>query len=234
MTKQLLGASIAIFLLAATVGAQIHSPYVFPATTAPASPDLAPNSTGNPGGETAARDLSSGARWPDSSAAPEPAPPPQGVYGVVPKSEGEVFVGYTFFRFYEIPGAEANTNGAAISGVYYFKPRLAADAEFLGAFGTVAGSSSQFFMGSIGPRLRLPSRGSFELWGHALAGFSSLSPKTPYGGTTAFAYEVGGGVDVNMRRGRWAYRLQGDAVGTRFFGTYQISPKVSAGIVYKF
>jgi hypothetical protein len=48
------------------------------------------------------------------------------------------------------------------------------------------------------------------------------------------AYELGGGVDINSRNSRWAYRIGADAVGSRYFNTYQFSPKVSAGIVYKF
>ncbi len=33
---------------------------------------------------------------------------------------------------------------------------------------------------------------------------------------------------------KFALRLEGDLLGTRFFQTNQWSPKVSAGIVYKF
>jgi hypothetical protein len=50
----------------------------------------------------------------------------------------------------------------------------------------------------------------------------------------AFSLELGGGVDLMPRHRRLGYRLQADMVATRFFGTYQYSPKISAGIVFKF
>ena len=53
-------------------------------------------------------------------------------------------------------------------------------------------------------------------------------------GQAAFAYEAGGGIDINAHHQKWAYRFAGDMVGTRFFSTNRFSPKISAGIVYKF
>jgi hypothetical protein len=229
-------ALIAILVSAATAGAQTSSPrYTFPAASPLSFSSSAPGVAPLPG----TSDAASTPAWTASSdsfadPAPTPEPPPQGVYGVLPKSDREVSLGYTYVRFYEVPGATENANGLDVSGVYYLKPWIGADAEILGVFGTISGADSHLFMGGIGPRLRWPSSRGLELWGHALAGFAYLSPQTPYGGTTAFGYEVGGGVDLNPRRGRWAYRVEADALGTQFFGTYQLSPKISAGIVYKF
>jgi len=237
-------AFIAILVSAATAGAQASSPrYTFPAAS---SLSFSSSASGvalllpaNDGSASPTSDATSVPVWgasPDSLAdpAPAPEPPPQGVYGVLPKSDREVSLGYTFVRFYEVPGATEDANGLDVSGVYYLKPWIGADAEILGVFGTISGADSHLFVGGVGPRLRWPSSRGLELWGHALAGFAYLSPQTPYGGTTAFGYEVGGGVDLNTHRGRWAYRVEADALGTQFFGTYQLSPKISAGIVYKF
>jgi hypothetical protein len=55
-----------------------------------------------------------------------------------------------------------------------------------------------------------------------------------YGGQSAFAYEAGGGVDINIHHQRWAVRAQADLVGTRFFSTYQYSPKIAFGVVYRY
>jgi hypothetical protein len=170
------------------------------------------------------------------AASPDPVPPapPQGVYGVLPKGDREVSVGYTFVHFYEVPGTSENANGGYGSAVYYLKPWIGVDGEFFAAFGTLSGSSSHVLFGGVGPRLRWPRSSPIELWGHALAGVANLSPETPFGKSTAFGYEAGGGVDVSFGRERWLYRVEADAFGTQFFSTYQISPKFAAGIVYKF
>jgi hypothetical protein len=169
---------------------------------------------------------------PTALANPNPPEPPQGVYGVFPKYDWEVSAGYTFLRFYEVPGVSENANGAYGSVVYYLKDWIGAEGEVNAAFGTLSGSTCHFALPAGGVRLRWPLSGGIEIWGHALAGVSNLS-QTPYGKSTAFAYEAGAGVEIRTHR-RWAYRIEGDAVGTFFFNTYQVSPKVSAGVVYKF
>jgi hypothetical protein len=239
-------AFIAVLVSAAAASAQTSSPWsAFPIASSLSFSSSAPGTASLPGtngvpasltGDAASTPLwaASPDSLADSASAPAPEPPPQGVYGVLPKGDREVSLGYTFVRFYEVPGAKEDANGLDVSGVYYIKPWIGADAEILGVFGTISGSDSHLFVGGVGPRLRWPSSRGLELWGHALAGFAYLSPQTPYGGTTAFGYELGGGVDLNTRRGRWAYRVEADALGTQFFGTYQLSPKISAGIVYKF
>ena len=72
------------------------------------------------------------------------------------------------------------------------------------------------------------------MWGHFLAGYSHYTPQTPFGTQGAFAYEVGGGGDITVRRTRWALRLGADMVGSHYFSTWQYSPKAFAGVVYKF
>ena len=55
--------------------------------------------------------LSGSASPPAASAALESAEPPQGVYGVKPIYPFQGYIGYTFLRFYEVPGTTVNTNG---------------------------------------------------------------------------------------------------------------------------
>jgi hypothetical protein len=166
-------------------------------------------------------------------AAPEPAEP-QGVQGVFANYDWQAYLGFTYVRFFEVPGTEVNTAGLNFGVVYYVKEWLGAEGEFTGAFGSQLGDNAKFLMGLGGVRVRHAMSRGIEVWAHALAGGAHYSPQTAYGKKGAFGYEVGGGVDINARRKRLAYRLAVDAAGTNFFGTYQVSPKISAGIVYKF
>jgi hypothetical protein len=159
---------------------------------------------------------------------------PQGVQGVFANYTVEVYGGYTYFRFYEAPHLAANMNGFNFSGVYYPRDWVGLDGELAGTFGSQGGTSTQFFMGVAGPRFRWTSRRGFELWAHGMAGGAHFSPQTPFGSQEAFAFEAGGGIDLSSRHKRFAYRVSADLVGTSYFSTYQLSPKISTGIVYKF
>lgn len=158
--------------------------------------------------------------------------PPQGVYGVFPSYRYQVYAGYTFVRFYVIPNVEENTNGLNFSIAYYFRDSIAADGEAAVTFGSLSGENSRFFLGMGGARYRVPVGGA-DVWVHGLAGYAHLSPQTAYGGEDGFGYEVGGGVDVTPRHMRVSWRIEADMVGTHLFGTYQYSPKISFGVVYK-
>ncbi len=162
------------------------------------------------------------------------AEPPQGVHGVLPSYYWQVFGGYTFFRFYALPNTTENMNGFSFAVAFYPRQWIAADGEVMAAFGSQSGVNSRFAAGMGGVRFRLPTERELEFWVHGLAGGAHFLPQTIFGGENAFAYEAGGGVDLNPHHGRFTYRLEGDVVGTHFFGTYQASPKVSVGLVYKF
>lgn len=162
------------------------------------------------------------------------AEPPQEVHGVLPSYFGQIYGGYTFFRFYALPNATENMNGFNFSVAFYPREWIAADGEVMAAFGSESGVSSQFAAGMGGVRLRLPTERELEFWVHGLVGGAHFVPQTIFGGENALAYEAGGGVDLNPHHGRFTYRLQGDVLETHFFGTYQASPKVSVGLVYKF
>lgn len=159
----------------------------------------------------------------------------QGIQGVHPgNGQSEIGLTYTYVRFYEAPHTLPNENGFTLSGAYYPREWVAADLEFAGGFGNQAGESSQLFFFGAGPRFRWPGSRAVQLWVHGLIGYTHFTPQTPYGSESALGYEAGGGIDLKARNRRVAYRVAADLMSTRFFGTYQYSPKVSAGIVFRF
>jgi hypothetical protein len=165
---------------------------------------------------------------------PPPEPPPQGVQGVFEKYSYDVYVGYTFFRFYEVPGLRSNMNGVNGSAVYWYRDWVGADGEVFAVYGSQPGQNSWLAFFGVGPRFRYVGPKGIDVWAHALIGGMFITPETPYGGQGAIAGVVGAGVDLNGHHRHMALRLAVDGVASHFFQTYQVSPKVSAGIVYKF
>jgi len=169
---------------------------------------------------------------------PEPASGDQrpSVYGVLKTYNWQATAGYTFFRFYIVPHVTDNMNGLNLGLVYYPGGHwIGAEGEFIGAWGSsFFGQTSKYVQGMGGPRFRWAAPRGLEIWGHGLVGGANFLPRTVFGNQGAFAYEVGGGVDLNVHQKRWSYRVSANLVGTRFFSTYQYSPNVSAGIVFKF
>ncbi|HKQ87310.1 MAG TPA: hypothetical protein VJS43_11155 [Candidatus Acidoferrales bacterium] len=169
-----------------------------------------------------------------NSARPAPAPAPQEIEGVFPAYYWQTSFGFTYTRFYEVPGTVVATNGFNASMAYFFKPWMAAEGVIDAGVGKQLGQSVQSVFTGGGLRLSASQNDALNLWIHADAGEAHFSPKTSFGGENALGYEAGGGVDISPRHHKLAYRLGVDMLGTSFFGTYQISPKISAGIVYKF
>jgi len=170
-----------------------------------------------------------------SSADAGAAAPPQVVFGIRPTYQFEAYVGYTFIRFYEVPGTTVNTNGFNYSIVYWPKDWIGADGEFVLTLGDQYPYQARFLLGMGGARVRWkPFRENIDLWAHGLAGATHFTPQTAYGSQGAFAYELGGGVDLNTGHLRYAIRAGADMVGTRYFNTNQFSPKISIGFVYRF
>jgi hypothetical protein len=157
----------------------------------------------------------------------------QGVYGVHQNYNWQVYAGYTHLRFYELPGVTGDLNGFDFSVVYYHKGgHLGVDGEFATAFAPQAGVNTKFAAGLGGVRYRLEGPRGIELWAHGMAGGAHFLPQTAFGGTNAFAYAAGGGVDLSPHNRRLGVRLQVDMLGTLFFGTHQYNPKISFGLVY--
>jgi len=231
---------VAIVLLAASAGAQNSSDNSLPlapatseATNAfnPSSPslfamDAAPSLTAaNEPGEAASSAFAS-----SSKDQQQPS-----VFGVFQNYNWQATAGYTFFRFYVLPHVTSNMNGLNLGMVYYPGGKwIGADGEFVGAWGSVGGRDTKYVQGMGGARFRWALPRGLEVWGHGMVGGAHFLPQTPFGGQATFAYEVGGGVDLNLHQRRFAYRVSANMVGTRYFGTYQYSPNISAGIVFKF
>jgi len=182
-------------------------------------------------------------------ASPEPAAQPFGfghrflpgvggnqpIYGVMPDYDWEVYGGFDYTRFYEAPGAVENLAGLDVAVAYYPRIRwIAGEGDISAVLGSQSGQTSDLVTAMGGLKVRLPSERSAKFWVHGLAGTAYLSPKTIYGGQNAFSYELGAGADFAPHRSPVSYRVEADIVGTFFFGTYQYSPKVTAGVVYRF
>jgi len=223
-------------LCAAGASAQVES--ANPPLFASSAPEAAPNVTA----PVAASDLATEPASPigaGSDAIAGSLPEAAGsaaqqvnVTGVFPQYHWQAYAGYTFFRFYAVPGQDHNTNGLDLSLQYFpWAGHLAADGEFMGTFGP---GGAKFVAGMGGARGRWAIPLGMEVWGHGLVGESHFLPQTPYGNQSALAYEVGGGLDFGSIHGRFAYRVSADMVGTHFFGTYQYSPKLSVGIIFKY
>lgn len=165
---------------------------------------------------------------------PAPAAEPQGIQGVFQNYSWQAYVGYTFLRAYVVPGTAVNQNGLNGSVVWFYRDWIGFDGELLGTYGRLSGDSSWTFFAGAGPRLRYTLPRGLEVFAHGLIGYAHLTPQTPFGSENAFAYEVGGGVDLMPPHHRFGYRLEADMLGTRYFGVYQYSPKISAGVVFKF
>jgi hypothetical protein len=159
------------------------------------------------------------------------------VYGVFPDYYWRIYAGYSFFRFYiaSKPSVTVNTNGLDLGIVYY--PHvgwIGIEGQFVGEYGGLYGQSLKFGLGAGGVRFRWAAPRQAEVWGHFLVGGTKFIPQTAFGGQGAFAWEVGGGVDLGSHRSRWAIRAEGDLVATYYFSTYQYSPRFAGGIVFKY
>ena len=164
----------------------------------------------------------------------EPAAMPQAVQGVFEKYGSDISVGYTFMRFYEVPGDTLNGNGFNISGTYWYRDWWGPDGEFFATYSRQPGVNSWVAIGAGGIRVRKVMDRGLDVWAHGLIGGAYLAPKSPYGGEGGAAAVLGVGADLNAHHRHVAYRVAIDAVGTRFFSVYQLSPKVSVGVVFKF
>ena len=179
----------------------------------------------------------SGAPAPDPGAEPAAtaAADPQRPISVFVHYKLQFYAGYTLTRFYELPGDIQTRNGFDVGAAYY--PRegaLALDGTLMATFGHELGSSSHFVFGGVGPRYRWSGVRGIEFWTHGLVGRAHYGPQTANGPQDAFGYEAGIGADALAHHQNIAFRLELDMVGSHFFGTYQYSPKLSIGVVYRF
>lgn len=157
------------------------------------------------------------------------------VYGVRPGYSWQFYAGYTFFNFYEVPNLTNLENGFDVGLTYYpHAGWIGAEGDLQSTFGYQAGCTSKFVLASGGLRLRWAASRGVQFFLHGLGGGAHFFPQTAFGSQNAFGYEAGGGVDVTRGYRRMGFRGEVDAVGTRFFGTYQYSPKVTIGVFFNF
>jgi hypothetical protein len=158
----------------------------------------------------------------------------QDLKGVAPEDPHplEIGVGYTFAAFQETPSLSSNNSGVNATAIYY-DGKAGVEADFTDTYGSESGKTSQLLFAGGGVHYQLPHYRSFKPWIHGDAGYAYLSPKLSVGSDDAFGFKAGGGFDVFPRRGRIGYRVSADLIGTRFFSTYQLSPEVTVGIVFK-
>jgi hypothetical protein len=228
---------LGIILLAATVGAQSNlsdpQPPAAPATAAVATlpsepaPALKLFADASPNGAIDAPAAVSAVGDPGAAQGP--------VLSVRPSYYWQLYAGYTLFHFYEVPTLQNLENGFDVAMTYFPKNGwIGAEGDLMATFGSQAGCISKFTFASGGARFRWAGPQRTQWWLHGLVGGAHFFPQTSYGGQNALGYEMGGGVDISGQNQRIAYRFEADAVGTRFFNTYQFSPKFSAGIVFRF
>lgn len=140
---------------------------------------------------------------------------------------------YTFIKSYALNTSAPNTNGFSFGMAYYWKTYLAAEGELDATFGNQVGYSARLAFAGGGVRVRLPSSQHWEPWVHGLIGGVHWIPQLANSTQESFAWELGAGVDYRTKS--WlSYRIEGDAIGTRFQNSNQASPRISAGIVLNF
>lgn len=222
---------LGIVLLAAAASAQTN----LTSSQIPAAPwaaTAAAQFTGAPQAPTLwAYAASSGA-----NAVADPAPAQNiPVLGVRTNYSWQLYTGYTFFNFYEIPNLTNLENGFDIDVTYYpHTGWIGAEGDLMATFGSQAGCISKFTLGSGGVKLRWQKSMGTQLFIHGLVGGAHFFPQTAFGGQNALGYEAGGGIDLSRGHRRIEYRAEVDAVGTKFFHSYQVSPKVTVGVIFNF
>jgi opacity protein-like surface antigen len=161
---------------------------------------------------------------------------------------GNVFVGYSYLSADLVPGDRANLNGWNASVEGRVLPLLGIVADFSGHYGSqnfpqLAGCSGCASPSNsvhqenylFGPRLSF-SVGKFRPFVHALIGASHISESagpSPSDSDTSFSDAIGGGVDYHLIP-LISWRVQADALQTRFFGATQQNVRISTGITFHF
>jgi len=160
---------------------------------------------------------------------------------------GSVFFGYSYFNVDQPTGDRGSLNGWNGSVEGKVAPLLGIVADFSGHYGAQdfpaacpatlefpchLNSSTHNFL--FGPQLSF-SVGKFRPFVHALFGGSHISGSATgiSVSDTSFAYALGGGLDYHLAP-LISWRIQGDALQTRFFGNTQSNARISTGIVFHF
>jgi opacity protein-like surface antigen len=162
-------------------------------------------------------------------------------------TSGNVFIGYSFQNVssstLNLNLDRANLQGweASLEGKLF--PVLGIVADFSGHYGSEsfpeavpggienASVSAHELEVMFGPRVSI-SVGKFRPFAEVEVGVGHVNTNG-LGSDTSFASAAGGGIDYRIIK-PVAVRLQGDWVGTRFFGTTQNDFRLSTGVVLRF
>ena len=175
---------------------------------------------------------------------------------------GSIFVGYAFsrgdvFAYNSAPGPSflspsvrtGNFNGweASLEGKFlpfigividasqrYASENFNANCEAIISCTSPQGRvDSRVLSLAIGPKVSV-SVGKFTPFAHALFGGAHITDSNGVSNSdTSIITELGGGLDYKIIKGL-AWRLQGDELHTRFFGTGQDHVRLSTGLVLRF
>ncbi|MGA8154300.1 MAG: hypothetical protein WB952_25370 [Terriglobales bacterium] len=174
-------------------------------------------------------------------------------YGQVPG--GNVFIGYSYLNADLISGSRTSLNGWNGSVEGKVLPFIGLVADFSGHYGSpsvlsgvscivsggpppagcnlgnVSASEHNFL---FGPRVSFPV-GKFRPFVHALIGAGHISESASGLSTssTSFADALGGGIDYHLIP-LISWRIQADALQTRFYSSTQNNIRISTGIAFHF
>jgi hypothetical protein len=158
------------------------------------------------------------------------------------KKPWQFAVGYQYNKD-NLLGGPFNTHGANFSLARYFGRWFGVEAQvgtgFLGKTGQTTTppnlDAKSVFVG-VGPRVVFRNRSRFVPWGHVVVGiehFRFSQTTGLLGSNNAVAGPAGGGIDVYLKP-HAAFRIEADALGSRFFSTNQRSFQIVAGLVLDF
>jgi len=175
-------------------------------------------------------------------------------YGQLPG--GNAFIGYSYLSADLVSGSRSSLNGwngsvegkvlpfiglvADISG-HYGSPSVLSSGLCIVPVGSLPGGCVATTSASVsehnflfGPRASFPI-GKFRPFVHALIGAGHISESAPglSNSSTSFADALGGGVDYHLIP-LISWRIQADALQTRFFSSTQNNVRISTGIVVHF
>ena len=168
-------------------------------------------------------------------AAPAPAPRRRITYGGDDDYRWSIGFSYVYVHF-----SSSQISGVSLSGIHTSVAYSVNKWFGLEGAVTAAGSTSTIFANEHvkfalyggGPRLTYRSD-HWQPWVHAIVGGSHLQPQTALGSRNSIGYMVGGGYDYRYGP-RLSFRVQGDWLGTRYWGENQSNFQIVAGVVVHF
>jgi len=153
----------------------------------------------------------------------------------------QLSLGYQYNKI-NLLGTPFNTNGLSVDAARYFGRWIGVEGQAGFGFGNTAMTTSppnlsakSVFIGA-GPRLVWRNRSRIEPWAHLVVGlqhFRFTQTVGVLGNNSALAGAAGGGIDFRLGT-HTAFRVEADAIGSRFFSTDQRHFQGIGGLVFNF